>query len=97
MSITSLRAGQVRAENLFKIAQQQRAAAATLEERTTLSSSERLEAAELRSHVAMIYQAIGEAYPIWARLWERLAAAEYDIAGRHELAAYLAEDEVQAA
>lgn len=97
MSITSLRAGQVRAENLFKIAQQQQAAVAVLEESAALAASEHLEAATLRSHIAMIYQAIGEAYPCWSRVWDRLAAAEYDTAGRHELAAYLSEQRVWAA
>jgi hypothetical protein len=82
---------QVRAENLFKIAQQQLVAIASFEGRSTTSASDHLEAAVLHGHVAMIYEALREAYPAWGQLWCRWAGKHYEAAGRHEVAAYVSE------
>lgn len=96
MSLTTSHRGELRAHNLRKLAEQTRAdiAAALLLPRR-LTVLENLEVACLYEQVAMISQALGEAYPDARDHFERHARENYDAAARHYLDAHLDDAEAE--
>lgn len=95
MSLTTTHSSELRAHNLRKLAEQTRAdiAAALLQPRP-LTVLEHLEVGCLYEQVAMISQALGEAYPAAREHFERQASENYDAAARHYLDAHLDEAEL---